>query len=333
MTSIVRKGKEDRELSHINHKCVGCGICIDICPTESLKLGPVLPICRGLLEMDFVSVQKDTCVLCGICSFACPVEAFDFKINNETLEKDPKYPKWECGSEIEEEKCIYCGNCKTACPREAIFINRKLPDRKNLVMGETEIYKDKCIYCGICEEICPADAVTIYKNDISSIKQYTAENIEIDEDKCIYCGICKRACPEEAMKIVCTTCMDNENIPKVEITGDIALEQDMCINCGWCEEICPMDAAKVIKPFEGEVIVNTEIECKGDSCHACQDVCQCNAVSIVDNTSKINPAMCMLCGACVKACPQDILDVKRTEMRLTNIRSSSWQKILGSLLE
>jgi len=333
MTSVVRKGKENRELNYINHKCVGCGICTDICPTESLKLGPVLSIARGLEETDFINIQNDSCVLCGLCSFACPAKAFDFKINDETQEENPNYPKWECGSEIEEEKCIYCGNCKTACPREAIFFHRILPERKDLVIGETEIYKDKCIYCGVCEEMCPADAITIYRNDISSSKPFIADNIEIDENKCIYCGICKKACPEEAIKIVCTICMDNEKIPEAKVDGNITLDQDICINCGWCEEICPVDAAKVIKPFEGEVVVNTEIECKGDSCHECQDVCPCNAISIVDNTSKINPGMCMLCGACMKACPQEILDVKRTEIRLKNIRSNSWQKILGSLLE
>ena len=333
MASVVRNGTDSRELTHVNHKCVGCGICVDICPTDSLKLGPVLPVARGILEMDLVNLQKNSCVLCGLCSFACPAGAFDFKINNEDLEENPNYPKWDCGSEIVDEKCIYCGNCKKACPRDAIVIHRILPNRKDLVMGETEIYKDKCIYCGICEEICPADAITISRNDINSSKQFIADNIEIDEDKCVYCGICKKACPEEAIKIVCSICMDSEKIPEVTIKGDIALNQDICINCGWCEEICPADAAKVIKPFEGEVVINTEIECKGDSCHACQDVCPCNAVSMVDNATNINPGMCMLCGACAKACPQSILDVKRTEMRLRNIRSNSWQKILGSLIE
>lgn len=126
--------------------------------------------------------------------------------------------------------------------------------------------------------------------------------------------------------------MDNEKIDKVEITGDIVLDQESCINCGWCEEICPEGAAHVIKPFEGEIIIDKEVECKGDSCHACQDVCPCNAISI-NNVSKINPSMCTLCGACVKACPQNMLEIKRSDMKLGNINSRSWQRILGSLIE
>ena len=333
MASVVRNGEEIRKLTHTNHKCLGCGICVDICPTESLKLGPILPIARGILDVDFISIHDDKCVLCGLCSFACPVDALGLEINGESTKENANYPKWECGSEIEDDSCIYCGNCEKACPRSAIYINRNLPERKDLVMGETEIDKDKCIYCGVCEEMCPADAVTIYKNDINSSNQFIAEDIKINEDKCVYCGICKKMCPTEAIKIVCTTCMDHEKIPKVETIGDIVLDSNACINCGWCEEICPVDAAKVIKPFEGEIIINTEKECKGDSCHACQDVCPCNAISIKDGVSEINPKFCILCGACMKACPQNILDVKRTEMKLKNIRTSSWQKILGTLIE
>jgi 4Fe-4S ferredoxin len=333
MVSVIRDGKENRTLTHDNHKCIGCGICVETCPTESIKLGPVLPVARGLLEMDLISIQEKRCALCGLCSFACPISALNFEINGKNSKELEEYPKWEHGSEITEENCIYCGNCKKACPSESIYISRNLPKIEYLVLGEAEINKDKCIYCSMCKDICPANAITMTENNINSVNPYIAENIEIDKSKCIYCGMCKKICPEEAIKIVCTTCMDNEKIQKVEITGNIALDQNTCIYCGWCQEICPKDAAHVVKPFEGEILVNTEIECKGNSCHACQDVCQCNSISIVDNHSKINPAMCILCGACAKVCPQNILTIKRNDMKIKNINSVSWQKILGSLIE
>lgn len=118
-----------------------------------------------------------------------------------------------------------------------------------------------------------------------------------------------------------------------EVKGEIILDEDKCITCGWCQDICPVDAATVIKPFEGEVIINEEeSECKGNSCHACADVCPCNAISVVENKSTVNPSMCIVCGGCVKACPQKIIVVKRTDMKLNNIRSKSWNKILGSLI-
>ncbi|MEE1150291.1 MAG: 4Fe-4S binding protein, partial [Methanobrevibacter sp.] len=69
-----------------------------------------------------------------------------------------------------------------------------------------------------------------------------------------------------------------------------------------------------------------------ESCHACQDVCPCNAVEIVDGKSFTNLDFCNLCGACVTACPQDIRVLSRTAMKLENINSKSWSEILDTLL-
>ena len=56
MFNIERGGEEHRKLSYKDKNCVGCGICVDVCPTDSLRLGPIVPIARGLIEMDLVSL-------------------------------------------------------------------------------------------------------------------------------------------------------------------------------------------------------------------------------------------------------------------------------------
>ncbi|MGZ7208306.1 MAG: tungsten-dependent formylmethanofuran dehydrogenase subunit FwdF [Methanobacterium sp.] len=333
MVTVERNGGQKRSLETKNEKCVGCGICADICPTEALRLGPVLPIARGLVQMDYVNLDEDKCVLCGLCASACPFDAIDCKINDQNIKEMDTYPKWEHEAKIDEEDCIYCGNCVKVCPSDAIYMSKKLPDRSSLVIGEADIDQEKCIYCGMCEEICPADAISIESNDVSSSNPEIARGISIDESKCVYCGLCRRICPEDAVKIVCTTCMYREDIPDAEIEGDIILDEDACINCGWCQEICPMDAAEVTKPFEGEIYRDEEAECKGDTCHACQDVCPCNAVSIVDGKSAINPDLCVLCGACKNVCPQNCIVIKREKMNLNNIRSKSWETRLSTLMD
>ena len=100
--------------------------------------------------------------------------------------------------------------------------------------------------------------------------------------------VCKRACPTDAIKAVCSSCAYQDykfDEDAFKTKGDTILNPDSCINYGWCHEICPVDAATVIKPFEGEVTFDEEMECKGDSCHACKDVCPCNAIEIVDGKS------------------------------------------------
>jgi 4Fe-4S ferredoxin len=243
------------------------------------------------------------------------------------------YPRWTHDASIDSETCIYCGRCSTACPQDAIFLHRSLPEVKELVRGETEVDQEKCIHCGVCEEMCPADAINMDRNDINSSNPSIATSVDIDESKCIFCSICKRVCPVNAIKIVCTTCMERDEIVNPEIEGDIILDEDTCVKCGWCQEVCPVDAAEVTKPFEGEIFLRDDFTCKGESCHACADVCPCNAISIVEGKSTINPSFCILCGACAKACPQQGITLKRKNMNLENVKSKAWTSRLADLLE
>ena len=91
MFNVERSGEETRKLSHNNDRCVGCGICTDVCPTSSLRLGPIVPIARGLIEMDLVSVTSNTCVLCGLCSVACPFDALSLTINGNDIKETGNY--------------------------------------------------------------------------------------------------------------------------------------------------------------------------------------------------------------------------------------------------
>ena len=95
MFNVERSGEETRKLSHNNDRCVGCGICTDVCPTSSLRLGPIVPIARGLIEMDLVSVTPNTCVLCGLCSVACPFDSLSLTINGNDIKETGNYPVWE----------------------------------------------------------------------------------------------------------------------------------------------------------------------------------------------------------------------------------------------
>ncbi len=123
----------------------------------------------------------------------------------------------------------------------------------------------------------------------------------------MFTAICKKACPVNAIKAVCRVCSYGDvdiNPEDTNTTGNIVLNFDQCVSCGWCQEVCPVDAVQVIKPFEGDIIKEESKDCKGVSCHACQDVCPCNAIKVVDGEIEINKDVCVLCGACTKACPE-----------------------------
>ncbi|WP_296791753.1 tungsten-dependent formylmethanofuran dehydrogenase subunit FwdF [uncultured Methanobrevibacter sp.] len=335
MFSIERTGEEHRKLSYKDVNCVGCGICVDVCPTTSLRLGPIVPIARGLIEMDLISVNSDSCVFCGLCSVACPFDALSLEIDDSKIREMDNYPFWETESKVDDEDCIYCGRCYSVCPRDSIIFERNLPDAVSLIRGEIEIDKQKCIYCGFCADLCPAEAILIENKPTSSVDLLN-NSIEVDFSKCVQCGVCKRICPQSAIKQICSTCMLRDEIEVPEITGNTFISEESCVYCSWCSEICPVDAIAITKPFKGKLelveIQEEEKICKGDSCHACQDVCPCNAVEIVDGKSITNLDFCNLCGACVTACPQNLRVLTRDTMNLTNINSDSWNEILNTIL-
>ena len=145
MFNVVRNGVETRSLEHNNDICIGCGICVDTCPNDSLKLGPLVPIARGIIDMDYVSIKQDSCVLCGICAVSCPFNALSFKINGNNINNLENYPKWNIQSSINQEECIYCGKCNQVCPSDAIIFDRELPDRSELVRGEIFVNKEESL--------------------------------------------------------------------------------------------------------------------------------------------------------------------------------------------
>jgi len=51
-------------------KCVGCGLCVEWCPTDSLSL-----VDRKGRDMPLSVLKKETCIGCGECVVTCPHEA------------------------------------------------------------------------------------------------------------------------------------------------------------------------------------------------------------------------------------------------------------------
>ena len=48
-------------------KCVGCGACVEACPTDSIKIG----------EDNKAVIDQETCEQCGKCQEVCPFAAIN----------------------------------------------------------------------------------------------------------------------------------------------------------------------------------------------------------------------------------------------------------------
>ncbi|MBA2868328.1 tungsten-dependent formylmethanofuran dehydrogenase subunit FwdF [Methanococcus maripaludis] len=338
---ISRSGVEKRVLKWDDCTCVGCGICSEICPTSAIEMGPLGAIFKGDIDAPKLDISEK-CVLCGMCACACPFDAVKLSINDKPITEMPQYPKIKRGIELNQSKCVLCEQCELVCPQCAIDVEREVPERKSLVLGEITIKKDDCVLCGICAEYCPADAIELIPNDMNALSLNPIADINIDLDACVYCKVCEKACPHNAIEAICYKCPLASKIKKPELYGEIKgqtnIDKDLCVSCGWCANICPAEAIEVEKPFEGELIID-EPAC--NACGACISVCPCNALVFPQPTKQgekvpnvvVNQAVCILCGACTHSCPVDALTVKRTKINMTEANAPAWKKAFSKLMK
>jgi 4Fe-4S ferredoxin len=356
--SKTREGQnvimEQRLLKAVNNlilnaeTCTGCGICVDACPEEAIVLGPVGATRRGAIDYaEPVDVDPEKCSYCGVCVIMCPFNAMTLKIDGEErlpiLEKEG-FPTYDMVTTIDEEKCDCCTICEEVCPRDAI--NRDVPafeggdeagkPRQAALQTKTTFAVDteKCDVCGICGELCPS--ITVVRNAPNPETGKIEGEVKWEEATCDGCNICVEACPQECITL-------EREIISDKLPGKVNIEQDNCCTCTWCVETCPQEAITVEKIFEGDIEINPE-KCPG-GCSTCVEVCPCNALYLpspvpakemkgeVEANIAINKDFCILCGACVNACPsEDAIILRRTGIRMQDKETDLFKQIKEKLL-
>ena len=92
-------------------KCTACGMCVQSCPKNIIKLIPYEATeWVGCISQNKGQVVREECqvgcIACGICAQSCPREAIEIS---------------EYVSHIDYEKCDGCGICVEKCPRKIIW--------------------------------------------------------------------------------------------------------------------------------------------------------------------------------------------------------------------
>ena len=340
--------KTENELILNSETCTGCGICAEACPEEAIVLGPVGAARRGAIDYAApIDVDEQKCSYCGVCVIMCPFNAMTLKINGEErlpiVEKEG-FPQYDMVTNIDDEKCVKCTVCEEVCPRDAI--NRDVPvyegadesgkPKQTAIKTKTtfKVDDEKCNVCGICGQLCPA--IDVIRKPATAESGKVEGEVKWDESKCDACMICVEACPEECITV-------EREVVSDKLGGSVNIVQDNCCTCTWCAETCPADAITVEKIFEGDIEFHQE-KCPG-GCSTCIEVCPANAIYLPspspasemkgEQEAKIavNKDFCILCGACVNACPgEDIIVLKRTGIRMKGKETDLFKRIKEKLL-
>jgi Fe-S-cluster-containing hydrogenase component 2 len=124
-------------------------------------------------------------------------------------------------------------------------------------------------------------------------------------------GAGRRVGKEEAMKVLEQTEVDG----LVHITNNV--KEAITFICNCCECCChlmrrfPQLQRPRVMASSGFTAEIDAADCTG--CAVCKEVCQVDAVSMVDNVANIDEDRCIGCGLCVSHCPTDCLQLKPIE--------------------
>ena len=251
---------------------------------------------------------------------------------------------------LDKNLCVGCEICSLACPKEAITVSRVEKNAgAKAVKPVVDVDIEKCHYCGICDVVCPYGAVKITwdgENVISVVEKESfpllIREIEVDSSKCsIECVDCEKACPLDLIKV---TVLTPEGKPvesletlseaeKEKLKVNVEIKKELCPCCRLCEVKCPEGAIRVRRIFNGTIKIYRE-KCP-EGCRDCVDVCPITGaiyVSEADGKVYADERFCVYCGACKIACPvEGAIDLKRTRINHTVVRSGAWNKALEKL--
>ena len=233
---------------------------------------------------------------------------------------------------IDQASCVGCELCSLICPREAIKVTKKPKIEGEKAERPTiDVDEAKCHYCGMCVAICPYGAVQVAVDgeNISLVVEKESfpkliREISVDTTKCpTDCKECEEVCPLNLIKI-------ESNSIKAQVTVEILKERCPC--CGLCDVKCPEGAIQVRRIFTGKLRIDQE-KCPSE-CRDCLDACPITGALFLDEKDKIrvNELFCTYCGVCKIVCPEEgALELSRSTIRHTPIRSGAWNKALEKL--
>lgn len=249
---------------------------------------------------------------------------------------------------LDKNRCAGCQICSLACPKEAIKVEKRLKlNGEKTSKPLVDVDLAKCNFCGICDILCPYGAIDVNldgKHILSVVEKESfpqlIRDIQVDTSKCpIDCIECEEACPLDLIKVSWLTpdgkavesvsALEPESEPKLKVD----IQREHCPCCRVCEVKCPEGMIHVRKFLNGKISINTE-RCPA-GCKDCLDVCPITGalyLSDEDRKVHVNETFCVYCGACKIVCPvEEALDLKRTCMNHTLVRSGAWNKALERL--
>lgn len=130
----------------ITHKCVGCSVCMHVCPVDAIVGKP----------KDRHRIVSEICIDCGACGRICP-HASVKDLEGQVCDRIRIRSRWP-KPVFDYIRCMGCTICVEACPTGCIVLNMDRGTRETLRYPVLKTVRH-CIGCTFCMLECPVDAV------------------------------------------------------------------------------------------------------------------------------------------------------------------------------
>lgn len=151
-------------------KCIRCGICIKVCPTQAIQADVSLSGVEGLATPILIPRNGFCAYSCNACGQNCPVEAIP------PLALSEKQATTIGHAYIDHNRCLAWGDhqncivCEEMCPlpQKAITLETGAfsdPEGNPIEVLLPVVDRERCIGCGTCENKCPVSgeaAIRVY---------------------------------------------------------------------------------------------------------------------------------------------------------------------------
>ncbi|RLE06330.1 MAG: (4Fe-4S)-binding protein [Candidatus Aminicenantes bacterium] len=160
-------------------KCVKCGECMKVCPTNGLQPALTEAGPEGVWTPILVPRIGHCEYYCTLCSQVCPTGAIQplrvedkatVKIGTAWVDKNRCIP-WKIG-----EPCLVCEEHCPVSPKAIQLVETtvQLPDGSTTTQRAPFVELERCTGCGICENKCPVvDSPAIYVTSVGESRSAT----------------------------------------------------------------------------------------------------------------------------------------------------------------
>ncbi len=132
----------------ITHTCVGCSVCMRVCPVEAIVGRP----------KERHRILPHICIGCGACGRICPHASVNDPQGTlaERIRIRSRWPR----PVFDDQRCMGCTICVETCPSACIELK---PDRgtRATIRYPQLVNARHCIGCAFCMAECPVDAVAM----------------------------------------------------------------------------------------------------------------------------------------------------------------------------